>query len=61
MTASTARQTPAALTDEAVAEWLRANPDFFRRNNELLSTLRLPHASGAAVSLIERQIEVLRE
>ena len=36
MTASTARQTPAALTDEAVAEWLRANPDFFRRNSELL-------------------------
>jgi len=61
MTASTARQTPAALTDEAVAEWLRANPDFFRRNNDLLATLRLPHASGAAVSLIERQIEVLRE
>jgi len=61
MTASTARQTPAALTDDGVAEWLRANPDFFRRNSELLAGLRLPHASGAAVSLIERQIEVLRE
>ncbi len=61
MTASTARQTPAALTDDGVAEWLRANPDFFRRNSELLAGLRLPHASGAAVSLIERQIEVLRD
>jgi len=61
MTSSTARQTSTELTDEAVAEWLRANPDFFRRNNELLATLRLPHASGAAVSLIERQVEVLRE
>jgi uncharacterized protein YigA (DUF484 family) len=48
-------------TEESVAEWLRANPDFFERNGELLSQLRLPHASGSAVSLVERQIEVLRE
>ena len=61
MTSSTARQTSPELTDEVVAEWLRANPDFFRRNSDLLATLRLPHATGAAVSLIERQVEVLRE
>ncbi len=50
-----------ALTDEEVAGWLRAHPDFFQRNGELLATLRVPHAAGSAVSLIERQIEVLRE
>lgn len=60
MTTSTARK-EAPLGDEEVAEWLKANPEFFRRNGDLLATLRLPHASGAAISLIERQIEVLRE
>ena len=48
-------------TDEEIAAWLRANPDFFQRNHELLATLRLPHASGGVISLVERQIEVLRE
>ncbi len=60
MTTSTAQldTTPA---DDDIASWLRAHPDFFQRNPELLASLRLPHASGGAVSLIERQIEVLRE
>jgi uncharacterized protein YigA (DUF484 family) len=49
------------LTAEEIAAWLSANPDFFQHQSELLASLRLPHASGGAVSLIERQIEVLRE
>ncbi len=48
-------------TDEEIAAWLTAHPDFFVRNSGLLATLRLPHASGGVISLIERQIEVLRE
>jgi uncharacterized protein YigA (DUF484 family) len=60
MTTSPARLEP-ALADEDIASWLRANPDFFQRNAELLAGLRLPHNSGGAVSLVERQIEVLRE
>jgi uncharacterized protein len=60
MTTSTARQ-DISIADDDIASWLRTHPDFFQRNSELLSTLRLPHASGGAVSLIERQIEVLRE
>ena len=59
MTTSTARQ-ELPLADDDIASWLRANPDFFQRNSELLATLRLPHDSGSAVSLVERQIEVLR-
>ena len=51
----------AVLSDEDIAGWLRAHPDFFQRHSELLATLRVPHSSGGAVSLIERQIEVLRE
>jgi len=60
MSTSTARA-ELPLSDEDVAGWLRSNPDFFLRNGELLATLRVPHASGGAVSLIERQIELLRE
>jgi uncharacterized protein YigA (DUF484 family) len=60
MTTSPARLEP-TLADEDIASWLRANPDFFQRNAELLASLRLPHNSGGAVSLVERQIEVLRE
>lgn len=60
MTTSTARQ-EAILADDDIATWLRANPDFFQRNPELMAALRLPHASGGAISLVERQIEVLRD
>lgn len=60
MTTSTARANT-ALTDEDVSDWLRAHPDFFQRHGELLAALRVPHPTGGAVSLIERQIEVLRE
>ena len=52
---------PAAGIDEAqVVAYLRANPDFLARHPELLDLLELRHASGAAVSLIERQVEILR-
>ncbi len=60
MTTSPARN-ETTLADEDIASWLRANPEFFQRNAELLAGLRLPHNSGGAVSLVERQIEVLRE
>lgn len=60
MSTSTASDQP-VLSDEEVAGWLRAHPDFFQRHSELLATLRVPHSSGGAVSLIERQIELLRE
>src|SRR5260221_13922037 len=51
------------LNDSNVAEYLQAYPDFFERNGPLLTKLRLPHLrdAGATVSLVERQVEVLRE
>jgi uncharacterized protein YigA (DUF484 family) len=51
-------------TDEArVAAFLATQPDFFDRHPTLLSQLRLPHVRGdlSTVSLVERQVEVLRE
>ena len=49
------------IDDQQVIEYLRANPDFFQTYSSELSDLKVGHASGAAVSLIERQVEVLRE
>ncbi len=50
-----------SLTDEAVADFLTENPEFFERNSQLLKALRLPHAEGGTVSLVERQVSVLRQ
>jgi uncharacterized protein YigA (DUF484 family) len=49
------------IDDESVAEYLQAHPDFFERHQNLLTSLRLPHRSGAAVSLVERQVSTLRQ
>lgn len=49
-----------ALSAEAVAAYLMAQPDFFVLHPELLVSLRLPHDSGEAVSLVARQIDLLR-
>jgi uncharacterized protein YigA (DUF484 family) len=51
------------MNDTSVAEYLQNFPDFFERNSPLLAKLRLPHLRdvGATVSLVERQVEVLRE
>lgn len=53
--------TPENLSDETIVEYLRADPNFFQRHARLLSELNLPHDSGTAVSLIERQVAILRE
>ncbi|MDT8321603.1 MAG: DUF484 family protein, partial [Xanthomonadales bacterium] len=48
-------------TDEVIAQHLRENPDFFDRHPEILERLELGHESGVATSLIERQVERLRQ
>lgn len=52
-----------ATDDASVVEYLEAFPDFFVRHPQLLQRIRLPDArnGGATVSLLERQVEVLRE
>ncbi|HQU14532.1 MAG: hypothetical protein B7Z66_02705 [Chromatiales bacterium 21-64-14] len=49
------------VSEEAVVEYLRNHPDFFEKHVPLLAILRVPHPSGTAVSLIERQVTVLRQ
>ncbi|HKZ74520.1 MAG TPA: DUF484 family protein [Steroidobacteraceae bacterium] len=54
--------TAAEAEEESVARYLQHNPDFFERHQPLLARLRLPHArSNSTISLVERQVEVLRE
>lgn len=63
MTTQKARGLAAETTDEeSVAHYLQLNPDFFERHQQLLARLRLPHMrTGSTISLVERQVEVLRE
>ncbi len=63
MAAQNPRQSAAgAVLDESqLRDFLLDNPDFFQRHPDLLRTLHIPHGSGDAVSLVERQVSVLRE
>lgn len=48
--------------EESIAGYLQRNPDFFERHQAVLARLRLPHQrGGSTISLVERQIEVLRD
>lgn len=50
------------MNDREVADYLLANPEFFADHAELLATIRLANPHGkAAVSLQERQMEMLRD
>ncbi len=48
-------------TEEQVIIFLRNHPGFFQEHPHLLSELNLPHESGSAISLVERQVAILRE
>ena len=48
-------------TDLELISLLRDNPDILNRHPELIAALEVPHQSGSAVSLIERQVGVLRQ
>lgn len=60
-TQANAENSVAAPDADQVSDYLSANPDFFDSRPDLLTGLRLNHPSGRAVSLIERQVQVLRE
>jgi uncharacterized protein YigA (DUF484 family) len=50
------------MNDREVSEYLLANPEFFVEHAETLATIRLANPHGkAAVSLQERQMEMLRD
>lgn len=49
------------VSAEQVATFLHDNPDFFVDRDSLLAEMTLPHESGKAISLLERQVKILRE
>ena len=53
--------TDVRISEDDVHDFLAENSDFFERHSDLLSTLRLPHGASGAVSLVERQVSVLRQ
>jgi uncharacterized protein YigA (DUF484 family) len=63
MTKSAATAGTAILDDASVSGYLEAFPEFFERNPQLLQRIRLPDArgGGSTVSLLEKQVDVLRE
>lgn len=51
----------ADISDIQIVDYLKKNPEFFRHHPDILGDMTLPHASGKAVSLVERQVAILRE
>lgn len=51
----------AAADESLVVDYLLSHPDFFTHRDDLLIQLRIPHQSGGAISLVERQVSVQRE
>lgn len=49
------------LTEKDIVQYLRQHPFFFEENPNLLKKLHLRHDSGEAISLIERQNQILRK
>jgi uncharacterized protein YigA (DUF484 family) len=48
-------------TEQQLLELFKDYPDILVRNPALLAELEIPHESGKAISLIERQVGVLRD
>lgn len=48
------------LNEREVVAYLKAHPDFLTRHPDLLETIELKHKAGSAVSLIEKQVDMLR-
>ena len=62
MSASTNLNPMNPITEDDIAHFLANNPEFFQRHAELLATVQLTSPHGhRAVSLQERQAEMLRE
>ncbi len=49
------------LSTKSVEAYLKQHPDFFIGREDLLAQLTLQHDTGEAVSLVERQVGVLRD
>lgn len=46
--------------ESEILRYLSGHPDFFSKHPLILRDMEIPHESGSAVSLIEKQVEMLR-
>ena len=53
--------TKKSLNEKEVEQFLLLNPDFLSKNSHILNALEIVHETGGAVSLIQKQVELLRE
>ncbi len=51
----------AYIDAQIVAKYLSDNPEFFNGREDLLTEIRVPHSHGHSVSLVEKQLDILRE
>jgi uncharacterized protein YigA (DUF484 family) len=50
------------VSEDSIADYLKSHPDFFERHAPLVLGLKLPHrVGGASISLVERQVSLLRQ
>jgi len=49
------------ITAQEVVNYLRNHPGFFNDHPDLLAEIEIPHERGEAVSLVEKQVAILRE
>ena len=50
------------LTEEQlVRDYLSQNPDFFQQNPDIFEAINITHDSGKAISLVERQVSLIRK
>ena len=61
-TPNTSEVTSPPVTEQSLVEYLAQHPDFFERYPSLLIKMHIPHERGEqTVSLVERQVQTLRE
>ncbi len=61
MKANTEQVVTEAGATEEIVRFLQQHPDFLCEHPELVEKMRVPHHCGAAVSLVEHQVSVLRD
>ncbi len=49
------------LDADTIAEYLHQNPEFFEENPDVLAELNISHQVSGAISLVERQLGILRK
>ncbi len=53
--------TTSELDPALISRYLLTHPDFFIQHPEVLRQIQVPHVSGEAVSLVQKQVYLLRE